>query len=106
MSLCLTKHLAMNTYWGVEIWFHAFLTSAPDGGEWSASRTGRLTLGERTLGTHWIGGWMGPRAGLAAVAKREIQTLCLTSNPDRPLRSLVSIPTELSRLLLYKQKHK
>jgi hypothetical protein len=40
------------------------LTSALDGGEWSASRPGRFTLRERTLGTHWIGGWVGPRAVL------------------------------------------
>jgi hypothetical protein len=41
-----------------------FLTSALDGGEWSASRPGRLSPGERAPGTHWAGGWMGPRAGL------------------------------------------
>jgi hypothetical protein len=43
------------------------LTSALNGGEWSAPRPGRLTLGERSLHTHWIGGWVGPRAGLDAV---------------------------------------
>jgi hypothetical protein len=26
----------------------------------------RFTPGERTPGTHWIGGWVGPRAGLDA----------------------------------------
>jgi hypothetical protein len=26
----------------------------------------RFTPGERTTGTHWIGGWVGPRAGLDA----------------------------------------
>jgi hypothetical protein len=40
------------------------LISAPDGGEWSASRPVRFTPG-----THLIGGWVGPRAGLDAVAK-------------------------------------
>jgi hypothetical protein len=38
------------------------LTSALDGGEWSASRPGRFTPRERASGTHWIGGWVGPRA--------------------------------------------
>jgi hypothetical protein len=33
----------MKTYWGVEVQLHAFLTSALDGGEWSASRPGRFT---------------------------------------------------------------
>jgi hypothetical protein len=41
------------------------LTSALDGGEWSASRPGRFTPRERVPGTHWIGGWLGPRAVLA-----------------------------------------
>jgi hypothetical protein len=31
-SLCLTKYHAMKTYWGVEVQYHAFLTSALDGG--------------------------------------------------------------------------
>jgi hypothetical protein len=39
-----------------------FLTSALAGGEYSAIHPGRFTPGERTLGTHWIGGWVGPRA--------------------------------------------
>jgi hypothetical protein len=44
---------------------YSFTTSALDGGEWSASRPGRaFTPGERTPGTHWTGGWVGPRAGL------------------------------------------
>jgi hypothetical protein len=34
----------------------AFLTSALDGGEWSAQRPGRLTPGERPPGNHWLGG--------------------------------------------------
>jgi hypothetical protein len=41
------------------------------GGEWSASRPGCFTLGERAPGTHWIGGWVGPRAGLGDMEKRK-----------------------------------
>jgi hypothetical protein len=41
-----------------------FLTSALDGREWSASRSGRFTYGERFPGTYWVGGWVDPRAGL------------------------------------------
>jgi hypothetical protein len=51
----------MKTYWGVHVYMHIFLTSALVAGEWSASRPGNYTPGERTLGTHRIGGWVGPR---------------------------------------------
>jgi hypothetical protein len=60
LSLCLTKHHAVKTSFGVEERLHAFLTSALDGGEWSASSPDRFTLRERAPGTHWIGGWVGP----------------------------------------------
>jgi hypothetical protein len=46
------------------------LTSALDGGEWSASDPATLFLG-----THWIKGWVGPRIGLEAVQKRKILPL-------------------------------
>jgi hypothetical protein len=74
LSLCLTKHHAMKTHWGVEVQLHAFLTSALDGGEWSASRPGCFTPKERSPGTHWIGGWVCPRALLDAVMKRQISS--------------------------------
>jgi hypothetical protein len=44
-----------------------FLTLTLDGCEWSASRPGRFTLGEKAPGTHCIRGWVGPRASLDAV---------------------------------------
>jgi hypothetical protein len=31
-----------------------------------------FTPGERAPGTHWIGGWVGPRTGLDVVEKRNI----------------------------------
>jgi len=45
---------------------------ALDGGEWSALRPALFTPGVRAPGTHWTGGWVGPKAGLEAVAKRKI----------------------------------
>jgi hypothetical protein len=57
------------------------LNSALDGGEWSASRPGRFTPRERAPGTHWIGGWVGPRAVLDAVVKRKIPSPRRESNP-------------------------
>jgi len=65
-------------------------TSVLEGGEWSASRPGRLYPRERP-GTHFTGGWMGPRAGLDG------RKICShrESIPDRPARSSVAVPTEL-----------
>jgi hypothetical protein len=48
---------------------HIFLNSALVGGELSASGPGRFTPGERASGTHWIGGWVDPRAGLDHMEK-------------------------------------
>jgi hypothetical protein len=48
---------------------------------------------ERTPGTHWTGGWVGPTAGLDAGARRKILCPCRGSNPDRP-----TILPELPRL--------
>jgi hypothetical protein len=57
------------------------LTSALDGGEWSASHPGRFTPRERAPGTHWIGGWVSPRAVLDAVVKGKIPSPRRESNP-------------------------
>jgi hypothetical protein len=45
----------MNSYWGSE-------GIAP-----RILHLGRFNPRERAPGTHWIGGWVGPRAGLNAV---------------------------------------
>jgi len=47
--LYLIKHHATKTHGTIEIWLHAFLTSALDGDEWSASRPDYFTCGERPL---------------------------------------------------------
>jgi hypothetical protein len=72
-----------NTY------IYVSFTSALVGGEWSASRPGRFTPGERAPNTQWIGGWLGPRAGLDDVDKRKFLTLPgLELRPlGRPARS-------------------
>jgi hypothetical protein len=59
----------MKAYGGVDVKIHIFLTSALAGGEWLASRHGRLTPS-----THWIGGWVDPRAGLDDLEKRKFLT--------------------------------
>jgi hypothetical protein len=75
-------------YGGVDVQIHVFLTSALVGGERSASRPAALPAGKGP-GTHWIGGWVGPRAGLDAKEKRKFLTLpWLELRPvGRPARS-------------------
>jgi hypothetical protein len=65
--------------------FTHFFNSALDGGEWSASRPGRFTPSERPPDTHWIGGWMGPRAILDMVVKIKIPS------PSRELNHRIPI---------------
>jgi hypothetical protein len=48
-----------------------FLTSALGGGEWSSSRLFRFTPGERAPRVHWIGGQVGPIAGLDVTEKKK-----------------------------------
>jgi hypothetical protein len=62
-------HYAIKTYGGVDVDIHIFWTLAIVGGEWSGSRRCRFTPGERAPGTHWIGGWVGLRAGLGDMEK-------------------------------------
>jgi hypothetical protein len=64
--------------------FTHFLTSAVDGSEWSASRFGRFIPRETDPGTYWIGGWVGTRAVLDTVVKREIPRPRWESNPRTP----------------------
>jgi hypothetical protein len=79
----------MKAYGRVDVQIHIFLTSAIAGGEWSASRPGRFTPRERAPGIHWLGGWVGPKAGLDDAEKRKFLTLPgLNLRPlGRPARS-------------------
>jgi hypothetical protein len=72
----------MKTYGEMDVKIHAFLISVLAGGEWSASRLGRFTPGERALGNHWVD-WMVPRTGLDDVERRK--TLSLSEPELRPL---------------------
>jgi hypothetical protein len=54
----------------------------------------------RNPGIHWIGGCVGLRDGLDAVAKRKIPSPCRESNPDRPARSLVAMSLNYSSFSL------
>jgi hypothetical protein len=46
---------------------------------------GRFTAEERAPGTHWIGGWMSPRAVLDVVAKGKIPSPRRESNIRTPI---------------------
>jgi hypothetical protein len=67
----------MKAYEGadVRVYVHIFLMSALAEGEWSASRPCRFNPRENAPGTHWIGSWVGPRAGLGCVEKRKFLML-------------------------------
>jgi hypothetical protein len=78
------KHHSMKTFWERRYSSMHSLTSALDGGELSASRPGQFTPRERASSTHWIGGWVGPRAGLDTVSKK-ILSPRRESNTDHPV---------------------
>jgi hypothetical protein len=60
---------------------YSFTTSAVGGGEWLASR---FTPG-KDPDTHWIGGWVGLKAGLDTETRGNILCLYRVSNPGRPV---------------------
>jgi hypothetical protein len=101
LSLCLTKHHAMKTYWtsgGVAPRIH------DQGTCWRSviSFTSRplFPLG-KCLGTRWIEGWVCLRAGLEAVTKGKKSHICTCRelNSGHPTPCLVTVLTDLPRLL-------
>jgi hypothetical protein len=73
----------MKAYGEVDVYIQVFLTSALVGSQWSASRLGRFTSGEKSPRIHLKGGWVDSRTGLDDANKRKILTL-----PGLELRSL------------------
>jgi hypothetical protein len=57
------------------------LTSALDGGEWSASCPGHATPKERALSTHWIGGF---DQTLKELEQADGHTFQMTNQPTQP----------------------
>jgi hypothetical protein len=82
----------MKTYGEMEAQLHAFLTSALEQCEWSASRPRPLYPSNH--GTER--GWAGLRAGLDAVARRKESLPCQESNPGRPARGQFTTLTQLT----------
>jgi hypothetical protein len=48
-----------------------------------------LLLGKEPPSIHWIGGWMGLRAGLDMVSKSKIPSPYWDSNPDHPIIQVI-----------------
>jgi hypothetical protein len=63
-----------------------FMTSALDGGEWSASRLCCFTPWIRALDSRWTEGWVGPSFCLEAMNNRKILH-CREPKPGCPTRS-------------------
>jgi hypothetical protein len=69
----------------------AYLTSAVDADEWSASRIGRFTSRERERGTRGTEGWVGSWAVVNVVQSRKISCFCWRLHPGLPARSYALI---------------
>jgi hypothetical protein len=74
-SFFLTEQHVRKAYWGAKI--SPRILNLGTRWRWMVSFTPR----ERNPGTHWIEVWVGPRAGLDAVMKGKILSLCRNSNP-------------------------
>jgi hypothetical protein len=73
----------MKAYWGSGgITPTRSFISALNEFEWSDSRPSRFNPRERAPATHWIAGWVDPRAGLDTVVKRKIPSPCQNSSPQ------------------------
>jgi hypothetical protein len=70
--------------------FYSFTTSVLGGLVVSVKPGPRFTPGEMTPGTHWTGGWVGPRAGVDTEARGKILSTLPEiepRSPGRPARS-------------------
>jgi hypothetical protein len=72
-----------------------YLTSIPGGCEWPASRPKHFACRATVCSTYRLEGWVGFRAGLDAVATREITAPHPASKCGQPTRNLVTELTEL-----------
>jgi len=73
--------------------FHIFLTLAVGGSEFPDSHPGCLTPVESLTGSHCVGGWVGPRAGVDPLMQRKMFSSCRQSNacPLITLRSIINL---------------
>jgi hypothetical protein len=74
----------IKVYGGMEVQLQLFSAWSLEGGKWSASFSNSITPRKRVIVTHCIGNWVGPRASLDALEKR--QYLIPARNQTRFLR--------------------
>lgn len=90
LFLCLNNSASCHEgVWGSKGIAPPCLTSAVDGGEWSAWRLGHFTPTERVHDTHWRGFLMGSKASLDAVEKRKVCCPFQKLNVGHPAHSLL-----------------
>jgi hypothetical protein len=66
---------------------YSFLASTLDEVSSQRHATPALYLRGKTPGTHWIGGWLGLRAGPDTEVREKILCLYQGSNPGRPVNN-------------------
>ena len=93
------KIIVQHEYKNVQRCYHVnaalqHITSALRWG-WAVSTTPRPLYPQERPSSHCTGGWVGPRAGLDGCGKSRSHRDSIP--PHRPARSVVAIPTELSR---------
>jgi hypothetical protein len=66
---------------------YSFLTSSLDGDEWSATCRGCTLPLEKDPSTHWIGDWVGLRAGLDTQVRGKFLCLCRRLCASHPVCS-------------------
>jgi hypothetical protein len=82
--------LSLPTLWrhtgGAGVKLHALLPSALNGGQLSPSSPATWPMGQNG-GTHWIWGWVDPRASLYVLEKRKTSCPSRASTPVHPALS-------------------
>jgi hypothetical protein len=96
----------MKAYWGVELLLHSFFDLGTRG-RWVVSFTPRPLYPQVTSPWHSFDRRLGGpqnRSGRGGEEKNsQLPPGIEPYNPDRPARSLVTIPTELSKLVYYNE---
>jgi hypothetical protein len=101
-SCALTEHHAMKVYWESRCIVPRILNRGTRL-RWVVSFTPQpLYFQGSSPVIHWIGGLVGPRAGLDAVVKRKIPSPCRDSNPSSYFLNVLVPASHGSLLVLFK----